>query len=270
MSFTSGKSKIQIDTASLTDGDSIAAYLVASGTQLTATGTALDVNVTASALPTGAATQATLASLLTEIQASNHVEDVAHVSGDIGIMALVVRKDTVGTLVSTDGDYSALQVDANGNLRTTTVLDTPGDYAEDAAHVSGDVGLFSLGVRNDNQATTLTSATGDYSGFATDDRGAMFTKNVANRSSLQQIITVGTSAVALPTTPLANRGSMFIQLLTAGQLYLGSATVTNTGAARGLLLSGTGAFVTVDAGPSNPIYGIANAAGKDVAVWEFA
>lgn len=56
-------------------------------------------------------------------------EDAAHVSGDNGVMALVVRKDTAGTLAGTDGDYAPLQVDASGSLRVVPV----GGIAHDSA-----------------------------------------------------------------------------------------------------------------------------------------
>lgn len=267
-----GKTRVLVDAASLADGDSIASYLVASGALLTATGAAgsLDVNVTASALPTGAATQATLASILAELQATNFADGAVWAAGSIGISALSVRKDATGPLTGVaDGDWSPLQVDANGNLKTTATLDFAGDYAEDSAHASGDVGLFSLGVRNDDQATTVTSGNADYSQFSVDDRGTLFVKDVLARSNLQQIMTVGTTAVALPAAPLAKRSSMFVQMLSTGQLYLGSATVTNSGATRGLQL-GNGGYVSLDVGPGNLVYGIANAAAKDVVVWEFA
>jgi hypothetical protein len=187
-------------------------------------------------------------------------------------MGLAVRNDAGTSLVGTDGDYAPLSVDANGALYTTfsgtITANIEGDYAEDSAHTTADRGLFSLSVRNDNQATTFTSATGDYAPFATDAKGALYTKSVHNATNLQQVMTVGTTA--LPATALTNRTSMFVQLLSSGTLYLGSATVTNSGATRGFALTGNGAFAAVDAGPSNVVYGIANAAGKEVAVWEFA
>lgn len=43
-------------------------------------------------------------------------EDAAHVSGDVGTMALAVRKDTAAALAGSDGDYAPLEVDATGNL----------------------------------------------------------------------------------------------------------------------------------------------------------
>ncbi len=53
------------------------------------------------------------------IQATNYqyVEDEAHVSGDRGTAALVVRKDAATPIADADGDYTLLQVDADGNLR---------------------------------------------------------------------------------------------------------------------------------------------------------
>jgi hypothetical protein len=333
----SGKTKIVFDSADVANSDNIGANLIANGTQLTATGTALDVNVTASALPTGAATETTLASILSLFQALDFAEDSAHTSGDMGIQALLVRQDTLAASTSADGDYgsfksnnlgelyvkdtgantalsaiqavlegldyadgsawaagsmgiealavrkdasgpltgvadgdfSPLQLNANGELKVAASITIGDNYAEDSAHSSGAVGSFSLGVRNDNQATSFTSADGDYSGFAVDIKGAQYVKDVAASSNLQQIVTVGTSAVQLPATSLSNRSSMMIQMLSSGTLYLGSATVTNSGSTRGFRI-GDGGFVSLDVGPANLVYGVANAAGKDVMVWEFA
>ena len=49
--------------------------------------------------------------------ANVYAEDTAHTTGDNGNMILAVRSDAAGSLVDTDGDYSPLQVDANGRLR---------------------------------------------------------------------------------------------------------------------------------------------------------
>lgn len=68
-------------------------------------------------------------------------EDTSHVSGDKGVLTLAVRNDTEGTLVSTNGDYSSLQIDGVGALRvsdsaTRAVLGT----ASDAAIITDSVG----------------------------------------------------------------------------------------------------------------------------------
>jgi hypothetical protein len=265
-----GKTKIVFDAADAANSDQIGANLIANGTQLTATGTSLDVNVTASSLPTGAATETTLASILSELQLIDNVDGLAWSAGSTGIETLAVRKDASGPLTGVaDGDFSPLQVNALGELKVAAAISIGDNHAEDAAASSGDIGSFSLGVRNDDMATVVTSANGDYSQFSVDDTGAQYVKDIAAKSNLQQIITVGTSAVALPTSPLANRSSMMIQMLSGGQLFLGSSTVTNSGATRGFMI-GNGGFVSLDVGPANLIYGVANAAGKDVMVWEFA
>lgn len=272
MAGNAGKTRILVDTGTLADGDSIAAYLVAGGTQLTATGTSLDVNVTASALPAGAATEATLASVLTAVNALEQIDGAVWVAGTKGIESLAVRKDASGPLTGVaDGDWSPLQVNSVGELKVagSFTVTSADDHAEDAAAVSGDTGSFNLSVRNDAQATTPASTNGDYQQFSTDLRGALYTKQIQAITNLQQVITVGTTAVALPTAPLANRASMFVQMLSGGSLYLGSATVTNTGATRGFLL-GNGGYASLDVGPANLVYGICNAAAKDVMVWEFA
>lgn len=47
---------------------------------------------------------------------AQYAEDAAHASGDLGTLALVVRKDTATQVAGTDGDYSALVNDASGRL----------------------------------------------------------------------------------------------------------------------------------------------------------
>lgn len=44
-------------------------------------------------------------------------EDAAHASGDTGVMALAVRRDTLAASSGSTGDYEPLQTDANGQLR---------------------------------------------------------------------------------------------------------------------------------------------------------
>lgn len=47
---------------------------------------------------------------------TQYAEDSVHASDDIGTVALVVRKDTIGSNVDADGDYATLLQDANGRL----------------------------------------------------------------------------------------------------------------------------------------------------------
>jgi hypothetical protein len=176
----------------------VAGYLKARITGLsTMTGTAVvtliateatAVTVLGAALPSGTNSIGSLASISTFVNpgtgAANlgKAEDAAHASGDTGVMLLAVRNDSPSSLVDANGDYASLQLDGTGNLRVSMngVGLVPGTAAtsmgkaEDAAHTSGDTGIFMLGVRNDS-ATVLTSADGDYSPVATDSAGRLQT-----------------------------------------------------------------------------------------------
>ncbi len=48
-------------------------------------------------------------------------EDAAHTSGDVGVMALAVRKDAAVAL-GVDGDYAPLEVDASGRLHIAPLV----------------------------------------------------------------------------------------------------------------------------------------------------
>lgn len=137
---------------------------------------------------------------------TQYAEDAAHVSGDTGTMMLAVRRDTAAVGSGTDGDYSTLNVDANGRLHTIAALAasqtlstvttvstvtnvatigtsvTPGTSAahlgkaEDAAHTSGDTGVMSLAVRSDTAAAS-SGTTGDYEPLHTDSAGALWARS---------------------------------------------------------------------------------------------
>jgi len=102
-------------------------------------------------------------------------EDVAHASGDTGLMMLAVRKDTAAALAGTDGDYIPLIVDANGRLH---VLDPNSatiaalSKAEDAPHKTGDTGIQILAVRKDT-AAALAGTDGDYIPLIVDANGRL-------------------------------------------------------------------------------------------------
>lgn len=159
------KDKLILDTANLSESDNVGAFIRDSlGSLITSTAIgpiqALDVNV---------------ANSISTSSASDHAEDDAHVSGDIGSFALAVRNDVEGSLVDADGDYAPLQVDNLGRLRVFADLSvaTSSEKAEDSVHVSGDIGSFSLAVRQDSLASSV-DADGDYAAFKLNSRGALW------------------------------------------------------------------------------------------------
>jgi len=80
-----------------------------------------------------------LDNLYAELQSITHAEDSAHSSGDMGVMMLAVRNDSGGSLVDTDGDYGAPQLDSEGRLRVTGEFDaSPGTEADEGSDESGD------------------------------------------------------------------------------------------------------------------------------------
>lgn len=102
---------------------------------------------------------------------TQYQEDAAHVSGNKGTGALVVRKDTAASLCGTDGDYTFLLVDANGKLHVTGTGGS--QYAEDIAHVTGDLGNGALVVRKDT-AASLCDTDGDYTFLQVDANGKLY------------------------------------------------------------------------------------------------
>lgn len=148
-------------------------------------------------------------------------EDSAHNSGDKGQHVLAVRNDTPGSLVSADGDYAPLQVDADGRLRVFASLDSASvaEKAEDAAHVSGDVGSFSLAVRQDTPASS-TSADGDYQAFKSDAQGRLWV-NDSPVTGNYGAVSVGDTATDLFATDLANRKFVIIQNVGNKSIWVG-------------------------------------------------
>lgn len=138
---------VRSDTAASTggtDGDYVALITDSAGK--------LHVNV-------GAVTPGTAATSLGKI------EDAAHSSGDVGVMALAVANSThTNALVGTDADYCPIAVDTTGKIGIR------GTFAEDAAHTTADLGIFTLAVRNDSDAAAAGTDL-DYSYVSVDSTG---------------------------------------------------------------------------------------------------
>lgn len=246
-----GKTRVLVDTGTITDGDSIASYLVdASGTLLTSTlngsDQSLDVNITAGV----------------------YAEDSAHTTADPGFAVWAVRNDGGTALAGTDGDYIPFSTNATGELRVAGTFMSDAEKAEDSAHSSGDTGSHSLAVRHDT-AGTQVSADGDYASMQQTADGYLRAIGIAETAILQQVVSVGLTATQLPAANLANRKHITIQNIAAGLIWIGSATVTGAGATRGLVLARGGTY-EADAGPDVDIYGITLVGAKDVAILELS
>lgn len=336
-----GLHNIQVNTASLPDGHSLAAYLTsAAGTLLTHTTNgskqALDTYGADIYAEDAAHTSGDLGSFvmavrhdantsmvsadgdysplqvdalgalkvsgsLTATFTAEHNEDDAAVSGDSGIFTLLVRQDTLAASTSADGDYGAFKSNNLGELYThdtsalaqlvliksdtasivtntgTTATNTGTiattlsalSKAEDAAHVSGDTGIQSLAVRKDAQGSNV-STDGDYSSLLTWSEGSLKVVDIANGTILQQQVSVTNTAAQVPTANLANRKTLMLQNTGANKLYIGSATVTSSGATTGIELPAN-SFMELECGPAVNVYAIkVGATGNTLNVLEMA
>lgn len=207
------------------------------------------------------------------ITALSKSEDAAASSGDQGIQALLVRQDTLASSTSADGDYGSFKSNASGELYVTdaglrTTLSAL-SKAEDAVAASGDQGIQALAVRKDAQGSNV-SADGDYSSLQTWSEGSLKVVDVSNGTILQQQVSVTSTAAQVPAANLANRKSLMLQNTGANKLYIGSATVTSSGATTGIELPAN-SFMELECGPAVNVYAVkVGAAGNNLNVLEMA
>lgn len=114
----------------------------------------------------------------------------------------------------------------------------------------------------------MTQKSYDASGFRDSDGGVLLNATVIRRTIRQSKLTINTSAVAIPTIPLAKRISLVIMNNSiSGQIvYLGDASVTTVD---GFPLYPR-ATILVQLEDEATIYGIASAVDADVRIIEGA
>lgn len=132
--------------------------------------------------------------------------------------------------------------------------------AEDAAAVSGDQGIQALAVRKDAQGSNV-GADGDYSSLLTWSEGSLKVVDIANSSLLQQQVSVTSTAAAVPTVALASRRSIMLQNTSSSKIWIGSATVTTSGATAGIELPAN-SFMELEAGPAVAVFAVKTGAGS--------
>lgn len=82
------------------------------------------------------------------------------------------------------------------------------------------------------------------------------TSDIIQEGVLQQVVTIGITATAIPTTALTNRINLLIYNGSANTIYIGSSTVTTAGATQGIPMP-TGATMAFTIGQGVTLYGIA-------------
>lgn len=199
--------------------------------------------------------------------AFQYAEDSASADGDIGAFILAVRHDADTSLVGTDGDYGALQLDSLGRLKVAADISVVNGFekAEDSASANADIGGYVLSVREDVLAIS-TSASGDYQSFKTDALGRLY-NNASSQVMANAAVSVLVTATDLAATDLVNRKRILIQNLGSKKIYIGKdATVTT---ANGIELF-AGASMELDIGPAVNVHAISSSGTQDVRVMELA
>lgn len=142
--------------------------------------------------------------------------------------------------------FTGIKVDANGELQVD-VLTMPATFAEDTAHTSGNTGAFVLGVRNDSN-TAMTSANGDYSPIAVNDKGAVAINDGGNSITVDG----GTGVQRTPTflRPAGTDGTV-----AAGTFSMSFASVGTANATVGGITLKPGETINFDAGAINNTLG---------------
>lgn len=158
-------------------------------------------------------------------------EDAAHSSGDVGVMALAIRDDTIGAFSGAEGDYEPLHTDASGRL----YVNAQGAVAHDAA-VAGNPVQVAAEARSTERAAV---ASADAARLVTDLVGKLITLPYAN----PELFVKGKTAAITDTTRTA-----VIAAQGAGvKLYITHIAVTNGD-------TETGTYVAIEDGTSE-IYG---------------
>lgn len=136
------------------------------------------------------------------------VEDVAHVTGDSGIMPLAVRNDVLAALAGTDGDYAPIQVNADGALYTEVVSVIPGTGATNLGKaIDSIVGSTDTGVallaKHEGDTAHVTVTDGDYDIVRMSEFGALHVEPEQHHVIDQMDVTTGWAALGNDTLNLA-------------------------------------------------------------------
>lgn len=113
---------------------------------------AVPVSASTLPLPAGAATQATLATVAGTVRAT----DTPFTNGDPGILMLAKRRDADSTTVSSDGDYTTLNMDESGRLKVST---QPASYALGTGSITANAQTVFLNVDRASNVTISMVAT---------------------------------------------------------------------------------------------------------------
>jgi len=276
------------------------------GTDITQTGGALDVNLASGSITINEEDIFEEDSAHSDTDKGSHILAVRQdtlassvsADGDYASLKLnapgalyVTDEDAQALLTTIDGVLDNILLDTNAMvvdlaaievelLDQGTTLDTINttlsglSHNEDDAHVSGDPGVMSLGVRND--AGTALAADGDYIPLSMDSTGAVRVVDtgagsdsalantaIANAANTMTVANTAEDAVA---SPLASRKYLWIYNNDNKKIYVGASGVTT---ANGFPISPK-AFMELRAGASIDIEFVSVDAGSEIRTMEMS
>jgi hypothetical protein len=235
------------------------------------------VDVTGSSVELGATTLAALENISAIVTATDlDIRDLAFatdkvdVSGssvtvsatDLDIRNLSHSQDNVA--IAQGGNTMVVNADGSINANVDVSVVNGSDKAEDAAHISGDIGTYILSVREDVLSSS-TSASGDYQSLKTDKLGRAYV-NDSNQSAAFSAVVVAATATDLVPTDLANRKSILIQNIGSKNIFIGNSGVTVSNGIR--LSAGSSAEFSITDNVN--VYAISQTGTSEVRVMELA
>lgn len=209
--------KLTLGADGVSDGD------VSSSNPMPVDGSAVTQPVSAASLPlpTGAATSANQSTANTSLSSiDGKITEVNTGNVTIGA-ALPAGTNAIGKLAA-NSDVDIGDVDVTSVTPGTTA--TSLGKAEDAAHSSGDTGVFALGVRNDAMAT-LTSSDGDYNPIATSKSGRL----LVTPAPAETFVSGNASVAGTGDTSLVSAAGVGLKN------YITNISVANTGSSATLI-----------------------------------
>jgi hypothetical protein len=261
------KDKLILDTSALPDSDNVGAYLRdAAGNLLTSTlvsgKQSLDVNVSQSALPSGAATEATLATRASEATLATRASE-----------STLATRASESTLLTRASETTVAAILADTATIDSQTLQISQDVAslkkiEDAAHVSGDAGVMALVVRSD-AGGSLAGSDGDYAPLQVNAAGELrvsSSSSVPNSAVLATTKTVTTTSGALLASQLSSRKRLLIENLGQKTVFVGPSGVSDV---NGFRVS-PGSVLDLDLGPAVSVHAVCTSGTADVRVLEVA
>lgn len=149
---------------------------------------------------TGTTKGAVIMAAATPTDASVNANDLGAVAMTVDRKLHVSVQDALPAGTNAIGKLAANSGVDIGDVDITSIIPGTGatnlGKAEDAAHASGDTGVFMLSVRNDN-ATTTFAADGDYQPIATDLKGRVSVRQISSTATLSNVSGSATSVTVL-------------------------------------------------------------------------